>query len=224
MKVGMEVERETRRLPNAAADLDDSQASESVSGESACGEMVSNTPPPLRESLADESMTDIGEAPFLAAPVLEIDRGSVLAGRYQIERIIGKGGSGLVLRAFDRIAQQPVAVKILKPELAANPHWVERFSRELRLARQIQHPNVCRVFDIGEADGHKFLTMELGSESTLRTAVRPMAPVRPMSDRIADARALVAGIAAIHSAGIVHRDIKPENLLRMEDGRLVVSD
>jgi serine/threonine protein kinase len=179
----------------------------------------------LRSAVSDgESMTDIGDEPFLATPALEIERGAVLAGRYQIEATIGRGGSGLVLRAFDRISQGPVAVKILKPELAADPHWVDRFSRELRLARQIQHPNVCRVYDIGEADGHKFLTMELASGGPLRAAVRPAAPVRPLADLIADARALVAGMAAIHAAGIVHRDIKPENLLRMDDGRLVVSD
>jgi serine/threonine-protein kinase len=177
------------------------------------------------EEPAEQSFTEVGDEPFTSAPVLEIERGVVLAGRYQIEKTIGKGGSGVVLRAFDRIAQAPVAVKILKPELAADPRWVERFSRELRLARQIQHENVCRVFDIGEADGHRFLTMELAGEGTLRTGTRAAdTPERSVARRIADARALVSGMAAIHAAGIVHRDVKPENLLRMDDGRLVVSD
>ncbi|HTA20488.1 MAG TPA: protein kinase, partial [Polyangia bacterium] len=106
-------------------------------------------------------MTDVGEPALVRATSIEIIRGSVLAGRYQIEAVIGKGGSGIVLRAFDRVAQVAVAIKILKPDLAADPRWIERFSRELRLARQIQHPNVCRVFDIGQADGHWFITMEL---------------------------------------------------------------
>ncbi|HET6284303.1 MAG TPA: hypothetical protein VFH73_25325, partial [Polyangia bacterium] len=114
-------------------------------------------------SRGDASITDVGDRPIVALPPVELERGEVLAGRYQIEAVIGKGGSGLVLRAFDRITQTPVALKILNAELAAEPRWAERFSRELRLGRQIQHPNVCRVFDIGEADGHRFMSMELAT-------------------------------------------------------------
>lgn len=177
------------------------------------------------ESLADDSVTDIGSQAVVRAASLKIERGAVLAGRYQVEATIGKGGSGTVLRAFDRVTQVPIAIKILNPDLARDPKWLERFSRELRLARQIQHPNVCRVFDIGEADGHWFLTMELAGGGTLRDSLAAQqAPRAPMARKLADARAAIAGLAAIHSAEIIHRDIKPENFLRMDDGRLVLSD
>ncbi|HEX4405542.1 MAG TPA: protein kinase [Polyangia bacterium] len=169
-------------------------------------------------------MTDVGEPALVRASSIEIIRGSVLAGRYQIEAVIGRGGSGIVLRAFDRVAQVAVAVKILKPDLAADPRWVERFSRELRLARQIQHPNVCRVFDIGQADGHWFITMELATAGTLRDQLADKASARTLEEKLRDVTAVVSGLAAIHGAGIVHRDVKPDNFLRMDDGRLVLSD
>jgi serine/threonine protein kinase len=176
-------------------------------------------------SVAGEvSVTDVGDDPIVVEPPIDLERGTVLAGRYQVETYVGKGGSGVVLRAFDRITQAPVALKVLSQELASDPHWGERFSRELRLGRQIQHPNVCRVFDIGESDGHRFLSMELATKGTLRAAVRADAPPRPFAEKVADARALVSGLAALHAAGIIHRDVKPENLLRMEDGRIVLSD
>ncbi|HVR61740.1 MAG TPA: serine/threonine-protein kinase, partial [Polyangia bacterium] len=170
------------------------------------------------------SVTDLGEEPIVVEPPVDLERGTVLAGRYQIEAFVGKGGSGVVLRAFDRITQSPVALKILSQELANNPRWAERFSRELRLGRQIQHPHVCRVFDIGESDGHRFLSMELATGGTLRESLMPDAPPRSFAERLADARALVEGLAALHAAGIIHRDVKPENLLRMEDGRVVLTD
>ncbi len=172
----------------------------------------------------DTSVTEIGGEVLVQASALELERGEVLAGRYQIEAVLGRGGSGIVLRAFDRVARVAVAVKILKPELATDPRWIERFSRELRLARQIQHPHVCRVFDIGQADGHWFITMELATGGTLRKQLAPDAGPRTSEERLADVRAVVEGLAAIHEAGIVHRDVKPDNFLRMDDGRLVLSD
>ncbi len=172
-----------------------------------------------------DSITQVADESFIRERPLEIERGAVLAGRYQVEEVIGKGGSGVVLRVFDRTVQNVVALKVLKAELARDAKWDKRFSRELRLGRPIQHPNVCRIFDIGEADGHRFLTMELASGGSLRDELkRQPALERPIEDRLRDAQAAIEGLAAIHGSGVVHRDFKPDNLLRMADGRLVISD
>ena len=173
----------------------------------------------------DPSITAVADEPAITrerAP--EVQPGDLLAGRYQVEAIIGKGGSGVVLRAFDRVSATVVAVKVLKPGLTHDPRWEKRFQRELRLGRPIRHPNVCRIFDIGDADGYRFLTMEFATGGTLRDLVKKNQPLRPLPERLADAAGVIAGLTAIHSAGIVHRDVKPDNMLRMEDGRLVLSD
>jgi serine/threonine protein kinase len=172
----------------------------------------------------DSSITALAGPSVVREPRLDVEPGMVLAGRYQIEAVLGRGGSGVVLRAFDRAAQMLVAVKVLDQNLVHDSHWSRRFVRELRLGRPIRHPNVCRIFDIGEGDGHHFLTMELATGGTLRDLVKRGGPLRPLPERLADARAAISGLAAIHEAGIVHRDVKPGNMLRMQDGRLALSD
>ena len=177
---------------------------------------------------ADESQTDLERSPGSstvgeAAPPLE--RGSVLAGRYEIRQVIGRGGMGLVVEALDRILGEAIAIKILRAEYAGERSWAERLAREVKLARQIHHPNVCRVFDFAQADGRVFLTMELTSRGSLRDEISAgVTARRPLDDRIADVRALAAGLGAIHAAGILHRDVSPQNVLRMPDGRAVLSD
>lgn len=159
------------------------------------------------------------------SPALEIGPGAVLAGRYQIEATLGRGGSGTVHRAWDRVLGEPIAIKILLPERARERSWIKRLAREVKVARAIRHPNVCRVFELGHADGHWFVTMELGAGGTLRDLVQDgQSARRPLPERLEDARAICAGLAAIHAVGIIHRDVTPQNVLRMPDGRLVLTD
>jgi tetratricopeptide (TPR) repeat protein len=166
-----------------------------------------------------------GMASRQASPTLEIGAGALLAGRYQIEATLGRGGSGTVYRAWDRVLGEPIAIKILLPHRARERSWIRRLAREVKVARAIRHPNVCRVFELGHADGHWFVTMELGAGGTLRDLVQDgKSARRPLGERLEDARAICAGLAAIHAVGIIHRDVTPQNVLRMPDGRLVLTD
>jgi serine/threonine protein kinase len=152
-----------------------------------------------------------------------IKAGAVVDSRFQIEATIGEGGSGQVFRAWDRVLGEPIALKILRPDRAKEKSWIKRLAREVRVARAIRHPNVCRVFDLGKADGHWFVSMELAPGGTLRDTLTA-GKARGLAERLADARAVSAGLAAIHMVGITHRDVTPQNVLRMGDGHLVLSD
>jgi eukaryotic-like serine/threonine-protein kinase len=174
---------------------------------------------------AEESATEVegtGRSVIEGPP---LSRGSVLAGRYEVDRVIGRGGMGLVVKAYDRTLGEAVAIKILRAEYAGERLWAERLAREVKLARQIHHPNVCRVFDFQQDEGRAFVVMELASGGNLRDEIRGgYAKTAPIEARITDAQAIARGLAAIHAAGIIHRDLTPQNVLRMADGRLVVSD
>jgi TolB-like protein len=156
------------------------------------------------------AMTGTGPAPL----------SEVVAGRYRIVRWLGGGGMGRVYEALDQELGERVALKVLRAGLSEDA--IERFRREVKLTRRIQHRNVARMFDIGEHAGEKFLTMELvDGEPLSRVVGKPM----PWPQLKSLAEQLCAGLAAAHAAGVVHRDLKPDNvLIEAATGRCVITD
>ncbi|HUE84035.1 MAG TPA: protein kinase [Pyrinomonadaceae bacterium] len=149
--------------------------------------------------------------------------GTMLAGRYRIVGLIGKGGMGEVYRADDLKLGQPVALKFLPDRLLNDGASVARFHREVRVARQVSHKNVCRVYDIGEIDGHHFLSMEFIKGEELSSLLRRIGRL-PSDKAIQLARQLCAGLSAAHEAGVLHRDLKPANVMIDEDGNARITD
>src|SRR5271168_1091205 len=149
--------------------------------------------------------------------------GTTLADRYRIVSPIGKGGMGEVYRAEDLRLGQAVALKFLPQSLARNEEALARFTREVRLARQVSHPNVCRVFDIGEADGQTFLTMEFVDGEDMSSLMRRIGRL-PADKALEIARQVCAGLAAAHEHGIIHRDLKPANIMLDGRGRVRITD
>jgi hypothetical protein len=142
--------------------------------------------------------------------------GTLLASRYRIVSPLGKGGMGEVYRADDIRLGQPVALKFLPALFSADSTRLERLVAEVRIGRQISHPNVCRLYDIAEAEGHHFLVMEFVDGEDLASLLRRIGRL-PGDKALEIARGLCAGLAAAHEKEIIHRDLKPANV--MIDGR-----
>ena len=144
-------------------------------------------------------------------PLRPVAPGTVLAGRYEILAVLGRGGMGTVYSARDRVIDETVALKVLRPEIAGSPEFAQRFLTEVRLARRVTHPNVCRIHEYGEDGGLRFLVMELVQGRDLRGVLSKgeLAPERALAIAIQAAEAL----QAIHDAGIVHRDLKTANVM-----------
>ncbi len=183
-----------------------------------CGAALTGTQPTVRQPPPKEksktpnssrsSASSRGADSFLA--------GTVLNERYRITGLLGRGGMGEVYKAEDLKLSQTVALKFLPVHFADDMAARERFFGEVRTARQVSHPNVCRVFDIGEVDGLHFLSMEFIDGDDLSSLLRRIGRLPP-DKAVEIARQLCAGLHAVHQAGVLHRDFKPANV--MIDGR-----
>jgi serine/threonine-protein kinase len=147
----------------------------------------------------------------------------MVAERYRIEEALGKGGMGEVFRAYDTKVDQRVALKFLPQEVATHPEWMARTRQEVRLARSVAHPNVCRVYDLGESERGPFLSMEYVDGEDLSSLLRRVG--RLAGEKAVDiARQVTAGLAAAHAANVLHRDLKPANIMLDSRGRAHIMD
>jgi hypothetical protein len=149
--------------------------------------------------------------------------GRVLGGRYRIRSPLGRGGMGEVWRGFDLKLRVDVALKAVRGDPLSGRPALELLRQEVRMARQVSSPNVCRVFDLVEAEGRELVSMEYIDGTTLAETLRQRGPLA-LDEAQEIASQFLAGLAAIHGAGLVHRDLKPENIMLTRAGRVVVMD
>ncbi len=171
--------------------------------------------PPVRPTNPGPSPAQTG------APILR--HGDVLGGRYEILQLLGEGGMGAVYKAMDRELNRPVALKLIRPQLAANPSILARFKQELLLAHQVTHKNVIRIYDLGDADGVKFITMEYVEGVDLRALIQEKKKFVP-EEAVQITEQICRALEATHNVGVIHRDLKPQNIMRDRTGRILLMD
>ncbi len=149
--------------------------------------------------------------------------GKVLGNRYSVRKLLGRGGMGEVWRAFDLKLRVEVALKAMRQDLFKDEKRLEMLRSEVRAAREVVSPNVCRIFDLIEVDGTELVSMEYVDGQTLLEVLQDRGPLE-LKEAQDIASQFLAGLEAIHKAGLVHRDVKPENIMVTRAGRVVVMD
>jgi serine/threonine protein kinase/tetratricopeptide (TPR) repeat protein len=189
---------------------------ENAAGVSYCGRCGSRLAAADKDSPASPTLT-------LELPKQAFPKGRLLAGRFVVLEEIGTGGMGTVYRVIDRKVGEEMALKVLRPEVAASPSIVERFKNELKLARRISHMNVCRLFDLHEEAGTFFITMEYVRGKNLKTLIQSEG--RLTAQRARDlARQIAEGLSEAHRLGVIHRDLKPQNIMIDDQGNVRIMD
>ncbi len=159
----------------------------------------------------------------LEAAKEELTTGSTFAERYQIIEELGRGGMGRVYKATDTKIKEKVALKLIKPEIASDKKTLERFGNELRIARKITHKNVGKMFDINEAEGTHFITMEYVSGQDLKGLIRQSGQLGT-GTALSITKQLCDGLAEAHKVGVIHRDLKPSNIMIDREGSVRIMD
>jgi serine/threonine protein kinase/tetratricopeptide (TPR) repeat protein len=169
------------------------------------------------------SLEDIEVTETLEIPKEELTTGSTFAGRYQIIEELGRGGMGRVYKVLDKETNEKIALKLIKPEIAADKKTVERFRNELTAARKIAQKNVCRMYDLGKEKGSYYITMEYISGQDLKSLIRQTGQLT-VGKAISIAKQICEGLAEAHSLGVVHRDLKPNNIMIDQGGNAKIMD
>ena len=159
----------------------------------------------------------------LQTPIKELTTGSTFAGRYQVIEELGKGGMGRVYKVLDTAVNEKVALKLIKPEVAADKDTIERFRNELKFARKIRHKNVCQMFDLNSQAGIHYLTMEYISGQDLKGLIRQSGRLA-VETAVSIAKQVCDGLEEAHGLGVVHRDLKPGNIMIDNEGRARIMD
>jgi serine/threonine-protein kinase len=165
----------------------------------------------------------ISQTETFEGPPPDLERGRLFAGRYEVIEELGSGGMGKVYKVYDKKIQDTIALKLIRPELAARPKTLERFREEIRLSRKITHKHVCRMHDLNEEQEIPYITMEYVHGEDLKSIIRMMGRLSP-AQTVFLGKQICEGLGEAHKLGIIHRDLKPKNIMVDRDGNARIMD